>query len=216
MTSLSIPTLLHLSDSALPVGAYAHSFGLEGLCQAGIVESVSDFERFLLRDVAHALLSVDLPLAALAWQSDAESLVELDQLSRAARPSRQLREAASKIGRQQRKIFRDTWELTIPTLPHDQSPVVTGALLKRAGVDLETTAWSLAFQTYSALTQASLKLLPLGPQATQRLLTLALREIAPKIGKTLTLSPEEVGTFNPVWDIAACAHERAPARLFLS
>ena len=32
--------MLHFSDSALPVGAYAHSFGLEGMCQDGVVRDV--------------------------------------------------------------------------------------------------------------------------------------------------------------------------------
>ena len=185
------------------------------MCQAGIVTSREDFNLFLKRDVAHSLTNVDLPLLAHAWRGEVD-LAELDQLSWATRPTRQLRDAAEKIGRQQKRVFRETWNISIPNLPYTQSPVVTGALLKAAEVDLPSAAWSLAFQTYSALTQASLKLLPLGPRATQGLLTDALAAIAPRLEPALELPMEDIGSFNPVWDVAAAAHERAAARLFLS
>jgi len=108
-----VTRLLHFSDSALPVGSYAHSFGLEGVCQMGIVDDANSLSLFLKRDVAHALRTIDLPLLALAHKAAmdgaAEKLALLDQLSWALRPTRQLREAASKIGRQQWKLYQRTW-----------------------------------------------------------------------------------------------------------
>ncbi|MGB2403221.1 MAG: urease accessory protein UreF, partial [Akkermansiaceae bacterium] len=56
--------VLHFSDSALPVGAYAHSFGLEGVCQMGLVHDKETLRTFLNRDVSTALVHVDLPLVA--------------------------------------------------------------------------------------------------------------------------------------------------------
>lgn len=214
--------LLHFSDSALPVGAYAHSFGLEGICQMGAVHDVDSLELFLKRDVAHALLNIDLPLLAashrMALDSLEPELQRLDQLSWAMRPTRQLREAASKIGRQQWALYRRTWGEESPelTLPHCQSPIVMGVICANEAVPAMPALWSLAYQTYSALLQAALKLLPIGPGASQRLLHSAMEAISPSLPGTLALPEDQWGSFNPAWDIGASQHETAAARMFIS
>ena len=45
--SAALLSLLHFADSAFPTGGYAHSFGLERYCQAGIVRDRDGLERFL-------------------------------------------------------------------------------------------------------------------------------------------------------------------------
>jgi len=216
-----IAPLLHLSDSALPVGAYAHSTGLEGMVQMGIISDADSFGHFLLRDVAHSLRNIDLPLVAKAHAATLDGhhdeLERLDRLSWALRPSRQIREATSTIGRQQLRIYRETWSApsALP-LPHYQYPVVLGMIAAFSEVPVRGALLSLAYQTYSGLVQASLKLLPVGPQATQKLLHQALVNIVPMMADCLEFPDDELGSFNPVWDIAASRHERAPARMFLS
>lgn len=215
-----IAPLLHFADSTLPVGAYAHSFGLEGMVQLGQVTDVESFETFLLRDVTHALLAVDIPLTArahiAAMDSDTVELQKLDQLANALRPTRQLRSASSKIGRQQYCIYSANWERTPFELPHYHASIVMGLSMARQGVPVQGALYSVAYQTYSALLQASLKLIPIGPAATQRLLQSCLKHISPQLTAAGSLQEDEIGSFNPLWDIAASSHERAPARLFLS
>jgi len=220
------PALLHFSDSALPVGAYAHSFGLEGMCQDGAVHDEESLDQFLRRDVRHALTRVELPLVVRAHRAgldcQSEDVLHWDQFSRALRPTRQLRDAASQIGRGQWRVYQQTWGSNSQNgaraswFDTFQSPVVSGVAFAELGVSLEESMTSVLYQTFSALTQAALKLLPLGPTATQRLLTAALQETVPELPQVLALPDSELGTFNPLWDIAASRHERAPARLFLS
>ncbi len=216
-----VAPLLHLSDSALPIGAYAHSAGLEGMVQTGIVHDADSLGRFLMRDVAHSLRRIDLPLVAkahaAALDSQEDELARLDRLSWALRPSRQIREATSTIGRQQLRVYGETWaDEKVPTLPHFQAPVVIGMISAFSEIPVRGALLSLAYQTYSGLVQASLKLLPVGPQATQKLLHEALSDILPNLSLCLDLNEDQLGSFNPVWDIAASRHERAPARMFLS
>ena len=45
MTDPRLVSLLHFADSAFPAGGYAHSFGLEHYCQAGIVRDRAGLER---------------------------------------------------------------------------------------------------------------------------------------------------------------------------
>ncbi|MGJ8677251.1 MAG: urease accessory protein UreF [Akkermansiaceae bacterium] len=216
-----IARVLHFSDSALPVGAYAHSFGLEGVCQMGIVHDKETLRRFLKRDVTTALTHIDLPLTAHAHDAaidgNTKLLKELDQLSFALRPTRQLREAASRIGRQQANIYSKTWAgFEEMDLPHQQSPIVLGALYAQEKAPVMAALWSMAYQTFSALLQAALKLLPIGPAATQEILHDALKNISSQLELAKNLPLNDIGSFNPIWDIAASQHEHTAARLFIS
>ena len=216
-----VSRLLHFSDSALPVGAYAHSFGLEGVCQMGVVHDSESLDLFLKRDVSHALRTIDLPLLvhahAAAMDGVVEEIARLDQVSWALRPTRQLREAASKIGRQQWLLYQRTWNESVTvTLPHYQSPIVLGIISANEGIPVNAALSSLAYQTFSALLQAALKLLPLGPRATQQLLHGALEALSKHLDSATQTPEDEIGSFNPIWDIGASQHESADARLFIS
>lgn len=224
-SSLWMGAMIHLADSALPVGSYAHSFGLEGLCQAGVVSDRDSLRRFLERDVRKGLTAVDLPLMvrshAATMDGDADAVRRWDEESWALRPTRQLREAATKIGRQTWLLYQRTWNEPASLIdrswfPRLQAPVVTGSLMAAEGVPVDGCLWTGSYQVYSALVQAALKLVPLGPMASQRLLRSAMDAVAADFPAVLAMPDEHLGTFNPLWDIAASRHERAEARLFIS
>lgn len=216
MNESATAMLLQFSDSTLPVGSYAHSFGLEGLCQSGFLSDENDLRQFLLRDVSHSLLTVDLPLLERAYQAtlegDSAEVPSLDEVAWAMRPTRQLREAAGRIGRQTWLLYTKTWreEMTNINFSYFQAPVVSGVIFGEKRVPLESARWVCSYQTFSALVQSALKLLPIGPSAAQNLLSQSLQAL------DFSKIPKELGSFNPLWDIAASRHERADARLFIS
>ncbi|MGJ8672240.1 urease accessory protein UreF [Rubritalea sp.] len=218
-----LAVLMHYSDGVLPVGAYAHSMGLEGMVQAGVIQTAQDLGKFLEYDVMDALSRTDIPLAGHAWRQadDPPALMTLDELSLAARPSRQLREAASKIGKQQWRIYQQTWakenaEVDAISWEYFQSPVVMGYIFNREQLPIEAVAWSLSYQTFSLLLQAALKLIPIGPRATQALLHSAIEAGSERFNRALKVPQDEIGASNPMWDLASAQHEKAPARMFLS
>lgn len=223
--SIWLATLMHYSDGVLPVGAYAHSFGLEGMIQLGLINDATDLSKFLMTDVTAVLREVDLPLVAHAWRAsqsrDLAQLIELDCLSKAARPVRQIQEACSKIGKQQWKIYLETWGSSEPCIEgflwkHHQSPVVLGTILELERAPLEAALWSYSYQTYSALLQAALKLLPIGPRMNQQLLHQALQACQPSIELAPSIAMDDIGSANPSWDLAASQHAHAKARMFIS
>ena len=61
-----------------------------------------------------------------------------------------------------------------------------------------------------------MKLLRLGQNAAQGLLTGALRELPKIIATARQLPTSELGWFNPWLDIASARHESADHRLFIS
>lgn len=217
--------VLSFADTAAPVGGYAHSFGLEGMVQAGEVREEDTLRRFLARDVRESLRSVELPLLARAYRAAkelrGEEVRRWDEWAWASRPTGELREASARVGRQQWRIFERTWGGDGAREARDwfatfQIAPVAGVIFAKRGVPLEAGLRIFCYQTYSALMQAALKLLPVGPMATQGLLHEAMVNSNGLCEEALRLEDGELGTFNPVWDCASSRHERAEARLFLS
>jgi len=102
--------LLQISDSFYPTGAYAHSFGLEGMTQAGVVTDRATLQSFMLGEVLPQLARTDLPIAARAWAAAGEPpdwprLREACFLGGAVRGSREPREASEGIGRQRLELL---------------------------------------------------------------------------------------------------------------
>ena len=102
-------SLLQLSDPALPIGGYAHSWGLETYVQQGVVQdpaSAGDFVREMLRTNLHY---TDAALVSLSYQAaraqDEARLLELDALCEAVKLAREIREASRKLGARLLKIF---------------------------------------------------------------------------------------------------------------
>jgi urease accessory protein len=225
-----LPALLQLSDSTLPIGAYAHSFGLEGLVQIGAVSDVHDLERFLTREMLGTLTEVELPLIrhtrAALENNDLAALTRLDHLAFATRPTAELRSSSSRMGRQLLNLAPQllveeltnspAWQLVLDSLPHRQTSTATAVLHHFRQVPNNAGLHATTWQTLSGLAQAGLKLLHLGPSAIQGILARCTAVIPNAVAASLSIPEEAIGSYTHLWDIASSRHERAPARLFIS
>ncbi|MBI5690126.1 MAG: urease accessory protein UreF [Verrucomicrobia bacterium] len=221
--------LLQAGDSFYPTGSYAHSFGLEALVQDGVIQDRASLRQFLFLSVLPALRQAELPLAAHAWRAlagpDWKAVGELCVLSSALKAPRELRLASEQIGRQRAELLaqlhpgslaatfcREAAENRWPG-----SAAVSAALEGRvAGAPLPAVLSGVYYSAIAALLSAGMKLLRLGQNGAQTLLSEALAP-APAILSAATVVPvSEVGWFNPWLDIAAARHEFADARMFIS
>jgi urease accessory protein len=75
---------------------------------------------------------------------------------------------------------------------------------------------SIGYATLAALLAAAMKLLRLGQNGAQSLLTEALGAMPNIIAEAQRTPRDEIGWFNPWLDIAAARHENADARMFIS
>lgn len=221
--------LLQASDSFYPTGSYAHSFGLEGLVQAGVVHDRATLRDFLLLSVVPALRQSELPLAAHAWRAfagpDWETLGELSLLSAALKTAREARAATENIGRQRAELVASLRQhapaaeflrrATAEGWPC--SSAVSAALEGRSlGAPLTAVLAGIYYATVASLLAAAMKLLRLGQNASQSLLT-ELMGLAPGVIAAAEIIPvDEIGWFNPWLDIAAARHEAADSRMFIS
>ena len=221
--------LLQAGDSFYPTGSYAHSFGLEGLVQAGVVRDRTTLREFVFRSVLPALRQTELPLAVHAWralgQQDWAKVGEISLLSSALKTAREARQASENIGRQRAEL--------VATLRGDAlaaeylarakaegwsfSAAVSAALEGRAlGAPLAAVLAGVTYASLAAVLSAAMKLLRLGQNACQSLLTEALSEAPAIIAAAEAVGFDEIGWFNPWLDIAAARHETADSRMFIS
>ena len=69
MDNPALLSLLHFTDTAFPTGGYAHSFGLERYCQAGIIGDAEGVERFLLAQLEGSAGPTDATAAVAALRA---------------------------------------------------------------------------------------------------------------------------------------------------
>jgi urease accessory protein len=213
--------LLQANDSAYPSGAYAHSFGLEELVEAGVVKTAADLERFLETQILPALLTFELPYFARAHAAavagNAEELLALDGELDAWRIPAELRDASRRIGSQRLGLLAqlDPSPLVLNHLaasPRSHHLVVTA--LELSGIPAAQAARAFAFQMIAGLSAASMKLMRLGQTSCQQILRRTLVSLSSQIDDSLNQPVD--GWFNPLLEIASLRHARAHARLFIS
>lgn len=221
--------LLQAGDSFYPTGSYAHSFGLEGLVQAGVVRDAATLRTFLFRSALPALQHAELPLAAHAWRAlaarDWPQVGRLCQLAAALKTAREARLAAENIGRQRAELVlalhgdalarEFLHRAGVGGWPH--APAISAALEGRVtGAPIEAVLAGIVYSNTAGLLAAAMKLLRLGQNGCQRLLTDALAQAPLLIDAAQRVPAEDIGWFNPWLDIAAARHESAEARMFIS
>lgn len=221
--------LLQASDSFFPTGSYAHSFGLEGLVQEGVVHDRATLRTYVFNSVIPALRHADLAIVAHAWRGfaarDWARIGELCVLSSALKTASEARIASENIGRQRAELVAGLRPGTAATeylsraarerWPH--SAAVSTALEAHAlGAPLKAALSAYAYSSVASLVAAAMKLLRLGQNGAQSLLTETLGAIPQTIAAAEHVPFDAIGWFNPWLDIASARHETADARMFIS
>ncbi len=221
--------LLQAGDSYYPTGSYAHSYGLEGLVQEGVVRDRDTLREFVFVSVIPGLVHGDLALAAHGWRalgiSDWAQIAELARLSSAIKAPRELRTASENIGRQRAELLANlrSAPLAIEYVrraaeegwPH--SSALSAALEGRVfGAPLAGVLSGVFYANLASIVAAAMKILRVGQNAAQALLVEALATAPEHLAVAETIAIEDIGWFNPWLDIAASRHESADARLFIS
>ncbi len=220
---------LQSNDTFFPTGSYAHSFGLEGLAQAGLVTDRSSLREFVFASTLPSLQRNDLPIAAHAWRAFGEKdwarLGQLSILASSLKTAKEARFAAENIGRQRAELCATLHESDLARTylqnlqaggwpPHANISVALEARVFAAPLDAALV--SVFYSSVAGLLAAAMKLLRIGQNGAQSLLTEAMASAPAVIAAAQTISFEEIGWFNPWLDIAAARHETADARLFIS
>jgi urease accessory protein len=215
--------LLQLFDSQFPVGAFAHSGGIETYAALG--GSLTE-----LRQVLHAQIELgwgrgDLAVACMAWHAAAPEIGTLT-VSRAlgALAIRAdalkvvpiVRDASVKLGRRTLDLLRRLYPAIALEIERPHHALVVGAAARRLGVDaadlLLAYGQSLALGTLTA----AVRCMPVSPAQAQTLLVEAHPRIAAAAERALADPEASLFTCTPALDIRSHQQARLHTRLFQS
>jgi urease accessory protein len=234
--ALAYLQLLHLADSALPIGALAHSFGLETLVSSGLLK-VSDLESFLrgyLEESGMAEATFCREAFQLAINRGKNFSVErwrrLNASLSAMKPARETRSGSAALGRNFlmavsalgdfpaiRSAVEDAAQPSNLQHPRviEHSPafgLVGGAL----EFGEESVVAAYLHQSVASLVSACQRLLPLGQTEATRILWNLKPSIIETAKRSLAAHLDDVCCFNPLLDWGAMEHPALGTRLFIS
>jgi urease accessory protein len=223
--------LLHLADTALPIGALSHSFGLETLSSNEML-TVADLANFLegFLHEAGMLEAVACRTAFRLVRSNNEnfpaaSWLELNDHLSALKPARESREGSAALGRNFLKTV----------LALDENPTLREALesarssgtlvhhnaafgLASAALHFDEHQSTLAFlhQLAANLVSCCQRLLPLGQTGAGRILWNVKPVIAEVSNRSANCTLSGASSFTPLLDWGAMEHPALQTRLFIS
>lgn len=225
----SIMHLMQFAGGSFPIGGFSHSFGLESYTEKNSVRNIAKFREFLQTSLNTSLGCVEAPAVCLAYRymqsGDSDSLIRLDNLITALKPTMELRQASRKMGRGFLKIFCELYPENIVndylyylknTNVGGNYSVVFGLAVSALNIDIDSAVTAYLYSSISAAVQAGIKLVPLCRIESQKLLIGFYGNIKLCAEAAQTISEEELSGFSPSLDIASMQHEKLYTRLYMS
>lgn len=221
---LNLLRLMHLADSALPIGSAAHSFGLETLTEEQVV-TPANLQAFLLGWLQEGGLAEAIFCRAgwqLAGDFDEAEWARLNARMGALKPARESREASARLGRRFLALAAElitgdeqlSNALQIPGPVYH--PLAFGLVGGRLDLEAELVAATYLHTTVGNMIWASQRLLPVGQSMAGQLWWKLKPAILETAQASAILTPEEATTFSPILDSASMRHPDLPTRLFIS
>ena len=229
MTDPRLLSLLHFADSAFPTGGYAHSFGLETYCQAGLVRGREDLERFLVAQIEGSAGPCDATAAVsvlrCAARDDLQACRDVDATLEAMKPVREFRDASRQMGRQvlrvaaaltgESRLVRYAADVDKGLAPGHHA-VAFGLLAAALGWEPEASATAYLYSAAALLVGAALRLLSMGQMEGQRVLWALHPVIERAAREAATRDAGDLWSFAPGIELAGIRHASLEMRLFRS
>lgn len=226
LNMMALPKLLQLCSTMLPVGAYSYSQGLEFAIEARLVRDATTAMEWIGDVLNSSQASFEVPVMTRmheAWQlNDIEKALYWNTYFIASRETAELRAETLQMGYSMVRLLEqldDIPQLQISAL-HQQEEVAFPCAFA-----LAVSSWKISplaaanaylWSWLENQVSATLKAVPLGQVAGQRILSELGNRLPILAEKSLALNDNELSNFSPMLAIVSSQHETQYSRLFRS
>ncbi|MBM7634720.1 urease accessory protein UreF [Geomicrobium sediminis] len=221
--------LLHILDSAFPIGGYTHSFGMETFIQDEAITNEHELVEYLSSYLTNSVATGDALFVQEAYQrasqSELEQLIELDHRCHAFKITEEARKGSAMMGRQFIKtvtpLLEDAQFVTFrERLKQKQIdghyPVVFGMYTSLLGVSVDVAVSTFLYSSMNSLITNAVRAIPLGQQAGVRTVH-AMFPLISELTKTIQgQTIEDIANNALLIDISSMNHQFLRSRLFIS
>ena len=211
-------SLLTLSSTALPIGAYCYSQGVESAIEKGMVHDEASCVSYFQEVLEMLLVRFELPVLKRLVESfnDPEKFHYWAELYRASRESKELLAESQQLAFSLNAWIRDVLKQS-PSVKKQLGFVpVYAHLCGELGLDLADVLTAYSFTVLENQVLAAVKTIPLGQMSGQRIIWQLHQEIPEAVQAALALDDHEISSALPQYAMLSMSHETQYSRLFRS
>jgi urease accessory protein len=219
LKDVALLRLLQLFDSQFPVGAFAHSGGIETYASLG--GAVTEVRQVLRAQIELGWGRSDLAAAYLAWRaagSDraADTIAGLAQTLDALKVVPSVRDTSVGLGRRTLDLVHRLYPDAFFEIARPHHALVAGAVARRLGVDAPDLLLGFAQSLVMGTLTAAVRCMPVSPAQAQELLVEAHPQIARAVERAIADPEGSLFTCTPALDIRSHQQAHLHTRLFQS
>jgi urease accessory protein len=220
--------LLQISDSALPISGYTHSWGLETAIAKGMVHDPESLEGWTRRWLRTSLGPMEGVLVASACRTarldQTEDLIALNDLAEASIVAPTIRHASREMGEQLLSLG-STWVWCASGLSQFVASeenagwhhsVAFGLLGALAGGDPGEVLTAFLHQAALGVVGAGVRAIPVGHTHGQQIMAYLHDDITELAATLCDCAPETAGAGCPFYEVLCDEQTRLYARMFRS
>ncbi len=220
--------LMQYGDSALPIGGFSFSGGVESAVASGMLRGTDELESYLHQSLRSVALTDGLASLHAHRATMAENIDTIDDIDCKLYHTKLLaenRQMSLRLGSRLLSLARSTLESEWLTAYSDEVAqgrayatyaVVLAATLAEVGVD-EQGLWSaLMAGTENMVLGAALRTMRVTHIETQAIIHRSASYIERLYAEAVELRLEDMQSFAPIMEIVATLHERGNERLFMN